>query len=134
MELEKPLPLPTPVSRPFWDGLAEGRVRLQQCDACSHWVFYPRSRCNRCLSDQLTWHDVDGGATLHTFTVARQPTSPHFADEVPQLLAVVELAEGVRLTSTLVDVAPEDIKIGMPLAPVFDDSADGVTLLRFRPA
>lgn len=133
-ELEKPLPLATPVSAPFWDGLRERRVRLQRCTACDAWVFYPRSRCHRCLSDRLDWHDVSGAATLYTFTIARQPTSPHFQDEVPQLLAVVELAEGVRLTSTLVNVAEADIRVGMPLAPVFDTVTDEVTLLRFEPA
>jgi hypothetical protein len=134
MELDKPRPLPTPVSRPFWDGLREGRIRLQQCDDCGAWVFYPRSHCNHCLSDRLGWHEVSGAGTLYTYTVTRQATAPFFADEVPQRLAVVELAEGVRLTSTLVDVADHDIRVGMKLAPVFDRVSDQVTLLRFRPA
>lgn len=134
MELAKPLPLPTPVSRPFWDALRGGKVRIQRCAACDAWVFYPRNRCNRCLSERLEWHDVSGAATLYTFTVARQPTAPQFADEVPQLLAVVELAEGVRMTSTLVNVAEGDIRIGMALKPVFDPVSDEVTLLRFEPA
>ncbi len=78
--LEKPLPLPTPVTQPYWDGLRERRIRLQRCDDCRAWVFYPRSRCPRCLSDALSWHDASGAATLYTFTIARQPTSAHFAD------------------------------------------------------
>lgn len=134
MELDKPLPQPTPVSRPFWDGLKEGKVRIQHCAECGAWVFYPRSRCHRCLSERLEWRTVSGAGSLYTFTIARQPTSPHFVDEVPQLLAVVELDEGVRLTSTLVNVAEQDIRIGMRLAPVFDAVDDQVTLLRFEPA
>jgi hypothetical protein len=82
----------------------------------------------------LSWHTVSGRGTLYTFTIARQPTSPHFADDVPQHLAVVELDEGVRVTSTLVNVAEEDIRIGMPLKPVFDRVSDEATLLRFEPA
>ena len=70
---------------------------------------------------------------MYTFTVAVQPTAPPFADEVPQLLAVVELTEGVRLSTTLVDVDPAAITIGMAVAPVFDHGDDGITLLRFRP-
>lgn len=132
--LEKPLPQPTPVTQPFWAGLAEGRVRVQRCLDCGGWVFYPRSHCSHCLSDRLEWRDVSGAATLYSFTITRQPTAPFFADEVPQRLAVVELAEGIRMTSTLVDVADADIRIGMKLKPVFDRVSDTVTMLRFAPA
>ena len=113
------------------------RVDLQRCDDCGRWVFYPRSRCPACLSEHLTWTTVGGDATVYTFAVAEQPTAPPFADEVPQLLAIVELNEGVRMSTTLVDVAPDAIAIGMPVTPVFDhgeaDGQDGMTLLRFRP-
>jgi len=129
--MSKPLPQPTPVTQPFWDGLAEHEIRIQQCDDCGAWVFYPRSHCHRCLSDRLTWRVVSGAATLYSFTIARQPTAPFFADEVPQRLAVVELAEGVRLTSTLVDMADADICIGMALRPVFDPVSADITMLRF---
>ncbi len=133
----KPRPEPTPTSAPFWAGLDEGVVRIQRCDACGTWVHYPRARCPHCLSDRLAWHDVSGHGTVLTFTVARQATARPFADEVPQLLAVVELDEGVRMTTTLVDVVPEAIAVGMPVVPVFDhlpgDGAAAATLLRFRP-
>lgn len=132
--LEKPLPRPTPVTQPFWTGLAEGRLRVQRCLDCGGWVFYPRSHCSHCLSERLEWRDVSGAATLYTFTITRQPTAPFFADEVPQRLAVVELAEGIRMTSTLVDVADADIRVGMKLKPVFDRVSDTVTMLRFAPA
>jgi uncharacterized OB-fold protein len=124
------------VSQPFWDALREERVVLQRCDDCGRWVHYPRSRCPSCLSDRLTWTEVDGLGTVYTFTVAEQPTAPPFADEVPQLIAIVELTEGVRLSTTLVDVDPSAISVGMPVAPVFDHGdhdQDGITLLRFRP-
>lgn len=133
MNFDKPMPTPTPTSAPFWDGLKEGIVRLQKCGECGAWVFYPRSRCSNCLSDALAWHDVSGAATLYTFTIARQPTSPHFSSEVPQRLAVVELEQGVRLTTTLVDVADDDIHIGMRLKPYFDHVSDEITLLRYQP-
>jgi uncharacterized protein len=132
-KLAKPRPEPTPVSQPFWDALREERVELQRCDDCGRWVYYPRSRCPACLSDRLAWTAVDGSGSVYTFTVAEQPTAPPFADEVPQLLAIVELAEGVRVSTTLVDVEPDAIAIGMPVAPVFDHCDDGITLLRFRP-
>ncbi len=134
MDMSKPLPHPTPITRPFWEGLAEGEIRLQKCNECGAWVFYPRSHCNRCLSDRLEWHKVSGVATLVSFTIARQATAPMFADEVPQRIAIIELDEGVRMTTTLVNVADHAIRIGMKLRPVFDPVADSVTLLRFAPA
>ena len=131
--LPKPRPHPTPVSQRFWDALREERVELQHCDDCGRWVYYPRSRCPACLSDRLTWTAVAGDGFVYTFTVAEQPTAPPFADEVPQLLAVVELTEGVRMSTTLVDVRPDMIDIGLSVVPVFDHGDDGITLLRFRP-
>jgi uncharacterized OB-fold protein len=130
----RPRPHPTPTSAPFWEGLAAETVRLQRCGACGSWVFYPRHRCPTCLSADLDWYAVSGRGTVFTFSIARQPTSAHFADDVPQLLAVVELDEGPRLTTTLVDVEPEQVTVGMAVEPVFDHGGDGVTLLRYRPA
>jgi uncharacterized OB-fold protein len=136
--MPKPRPEPTPVSQPFWDALREERVDLQRCDDCGRWVYYPRSRCPACLSPRLTWTTVEGGGYVYTFTVAEQATAPPFADEVPQLLAIVELDEGVRMSTTLVDVRPDMVAIGLSVVPVFDHGADtderrGITLLRFRP-
>ncbi len=134
MNFDKPVPVPTPTSAPFWDGVRDGVVKLQKCNDCGAWVFYPRSRCSSCLSDALDWHTVSGDGKLYTFTIARQPTSPHFASEVPQRIAVVELDEGVRLTTTLVNVADADIRIGMRVKPYFDAVSEDSTLLRYQPA
>ena len=133
MDLVKPIPRPSTTTRPFWDGLNERKVQIQRCDACDSWVFYPRTRCPSCLSDLLIWREVSGQGVLYTYTLARQPTAPHFADETPQQLAVVGLDEGVRMTSTLVNVEPSDIVIGMRLQPYFDQVTDDVTLLRYQP-
>ena len=133
MDLVKPIPRPSPTTRPFWDGLNERKVQIQRCDGCDSWVFYPRTRCPSCLSDLLIWREVSGQGVLYTYTLARQPTAPHFADETPQQLAVVELDEGVRMTSTLVNVEPSDIVIGMRLRPYFDQVSDAITLLRYQP-
>jgi uncharacterized OB-fold protein len=131
--MAKPLPVPTPTSQPFWDGLAHGELRVQHCDACGAWAHYPRHRCPRCLSDRLSWHTVEQDGTVYTFTVARRPTAPPFADEMPQVIAVVELRVGVHVTTTLVGVDPDDVRVGLPVTAVFDAQDDGVTLLRFRP-
>ncbi len=133
MDYPKPLPLPTPTSQPFWDGLAEEKVILQRCDDCRGWVFYPRSHCSNCLSPNLVWTEVSGDGHVYTYTIAHRPTAPHFADASPQLIAVVELQEGVRLNSVIVDATPDELQVGMAVKPVYHKDGDS-TLLYFRPA
>lgn len=132
MAWNKPLPQPTLISAPFWDGLKAHTVRLQQCEH-GHWLFFPRTHCPTCGSRQLAWHTVSGEGTLYSFTVARVPTLPEFSDEMPQLLAVVELDQGVHLNTTLVGVKPEDLRVGQRLRPVFDERPGSTTLLRYTP-
>lgn len=128
-------PLITEVARPWWDALARETVAMQRCDACAKWVFYPRFFCPACGGRSLTWTPVEGGATLYTWSIAEVPVSPAFAHLDRPVMAVVELANGVRVPTTLVDVAREEVRIGMVLAPVYDrDTYPDVTLLRFRPA
>ncbi len=135
MEFEKPLPQPTATSQPFWDALARHEVQIQQCSDCAAWIYYPRAFCSECLSPELEWKQISGEGELYSFTIARRPTAPFWADEVPQLIAVVQLNEGPRLTSTLCNVEEGDIRVGMRLQPLFEDvSGKNVTLLRFEPA
>lgn len=132
--MKKPLPVPTPTTRPFWNALAEGKLLLQECGACGALFHYPRVCCPSCLSTELRWREVKGTGALYTWTIARRPTHPLFADEVPQRLAVVELDEGPKLTTTLVNIRDQDIRIGMRVTPVFEKQADGrTTLLRYQP-
>lgn len=132
MAWNKPLPHPTEISAPYWAGLQAHEVRLQQCDQ-GHWLFFPRTHCPTCGSRQLAWRKVSGEGQLYTYTVARVPTMPEFTDEMPQLLAVVELDEGVHINTTLVGVAPEQLRVGQRLRPVFDERPGSATLLRFTP-
>lgn len=126
-------PVPTPTSQPFWDGLADGRVLIQRCLQCDTWVYYPRARCSHCLSDSLEWTEVSGEGTVYTFTVARQPTTPAFAEVVDPVIAVVELDEGVRVTTSLEGVDPTDVRVGIRVRPVFAVAEDGVWILRHQP-
>jgi acyl dehydratase/uncharacterized OB-fold protein len=132
MSWNKPLPQPTPISAPYWDGLKAHEVRLQQCTH-GHWLFFPRTHCPTCGSRQLTWKTVSGEGTLYTYTVARVPTLSEFSDEMPQLLAVVELEQGVHINTTMVGVQPEGLRVGQRVRPVFDERPGSVTLLRYTP-
>ena len=130
-----PLPEPTPVSAPYWRALREHRIEIQYSPSSGRYVFYPRTLAPGTLADDLEWREIDGAGTLFTYTVAERPTGPPWADAVPQLIAVVEWDVGPRLSTELVDVEPEDIRIGMRVTPVFHDVPDtDVTLLRYRPA
>ncbi|WP_374482498.1 OB-fold domain-containing protein [Zoogloea sp.] len=132
MSTNKPMPVPTEISAPFWDGLKAGRLSLQRCNSCGHWIFFPRRHCDKCWSHDVEWREVAGTGTLYTYTLTRIPTLPDFADEMPQKMAVVELDEGVRINTTLVGLAEDEIAVGMRVKPVFDKvKPDGTTLLRF---
>ena len=135
MSTNKPMPVPTAISAPFWNGLKEGRLTIPHCTSCGHWIFFPRRHCDKCWSQDLEWKEVTGAGTLYTYTLTRVPTLPDFADEMPQKLAVVELDEGVRINTTLVGVGEDEIKVGMRVKPVFDTAhSDGTVLLRFTAA
>ncbi len=128
----KPVPIATEASAPFWNGLRERKVKMQQCDDCGHWVFYPRGHCSACFSPHLSWKEISGKGTLLTYTLTRVPTMPEFTDEMPQKLAVVQFDEGPHVNTTLIGLEPEDIKIGMRVKPVFADIPETEhTLLRF---
>lgn len=129
----RPLPNPTPLTRPFWDGARRRELCIQRCRACRSFVFYPRYFCTVCGSDALEWVQASGRGTVFTYTVARRPTHEAFADRVPYVIAVVELEEGPKLTTNIVGVDPEQVAIGMPVHATFDDVGD-VTLVLFQPS
>ncbi|MCZ4552832.1 acyl dehydratase [Williamsia sp. 1138] len=135
MTFTPPMPVKTPVSAPFWDALLEHRIRIQYSPSLENYVFYPRILAPGTLADDLEWREISGEGTLYTFTVARKPVSPHFANSVPQLLAVVQWDEGPRLSTEIVNADPSELHIGMRVRPVFfDHPEDEVTLLRYEPA
>ena len=128
-------PLISDLSRPFWDALAAHEIRIQRCDDCGTWVFYPRFFCTGCGGRALTWTRVEGAATLYSWTIAQVPVAKAFAPFDKPVLAVVELANGVRLPTTIEDVEPGGLTIGMALEPIFDSETYAeATLLRFCPA
>ena len=131
----RPMPIPTPTAKPFWDGLAEHRIRIQYSPSSDRYVFYPRVLAPGTLADDLQWREISGAASLYTFTVAYRPVAPHFAGDVPQILAVVQWDEGPRFSTEIVNADPAHVHVGMRLRPVFFDyPEDGVTMLRYEPA
>jgi uncharacterized OB-fold protein len=130
----KLLPEPTPLSQPFWEAARKRVLSLQRCGECAKYVFYPRNLCPHCGSPELAWTDVSGRGTVYSFTIARRPTMIGFQDEVPYVIAIVELDEGPRMTTNIVGCDPEKVHIGMPVQAVFEDESEEITLVKFRPS
>jgi uncharacterized OB-fold protein len=136
-EYKKPLPQPSHESQPFWDAAREHRLTYQRCSACGTRVFYPRDVCTgpMCFGvGTLEWVEASGKGWVYSFTISYQPAHPAFADDVPYVLAIIELDEGIRMNSNVVGIAPEDVKIGMRVEVVWDDVTPEFTLPKFQPA
>jgi uncharacterized OB-fold protein len=131
-EYLKPLPKPTPTSRPFWEAAKRHELKIQHCGACGKYVYYPRDRCPHCFADQLAWKQVSGRGKVYSYTVVRRASARSFAD-APYVLAIVQLDEGPRLTSNIV-APPEKVRVEMPVTVFFDDVTPEHTLVKFKPA
>jgi len=128
----KPLPRIDEESKGYWEACQRRELVVQRCGACGQLRHYPRALCPACLSDRVEWLRCSGRGTVYTFTVTHQNQAPGFRDALPYVLAYVELEEGVRLLTNLVDCAPEAVRIGMTVEVVFDDATPAVTLPKFR--
>jgi uncharacterized OB-fold protein len=134
-DYNKPLPTPDPVTQPFWDSLKEHAIKLQRCGGCNEHIFYPRTLCPSCGSEDLAWTAVSGRGVVHAFAIPHRHPNPAFGATAPYVVALIELEEGARIMSNLVgvDPTPEAVKVGMAVEIVYDDVTDEVTLPKFRP-
>ncbi len=129
----KPVPHWDNVTRPFWEATAEGRLLYQECPACGNRQFYPRAACTACGADP-EWREASGRGTVHTFTVIRQFGGPGFKDELPYVVAMVDLDEGVRLMGNVTDCDPEAVRIGDPVELHWAAVDDRLQIPLWRPA
>lgn len=129
----KPLPESTPASQPFWDAAKEHRLVLQRSKKTGKYVYYPRAVSPWGPGDELEWSEVSGRGKVFSFTIARRPTAPQWANDAPYVIAIVELDEGPRMTANIIGCAPEDVRIGMLVVASFEDVTPEVTLVQFRP-
>ncbi len=134
-DYHKPLPTPIPDTQPFWDAARRHELLVPFCLDCQRHFFYPRRLCPHCLGERIEWRKASGRGRVYSFTVQYRAAHPAFAADVPFVSAVVELDEGVRLATNLVDVEPDPAKLrcDMPVEVVFDDVTPEVTLPKFRP-
>lgn len=131
--IEKPLPRPNEDTAPYWEAAHKGELRMQKCGDCGHVRFPPALLCARCLSDKCEWSKLSGRGTVFSWIIVHQSQHPAFNVDTPYNVTIVELEEGPRLHTHIVDCPNAAIRIGMPVDVVFDRLNDEISLPKFRP-
>jgi uncharacterized OB-fold protein len=127
------LPNPDHDTQEFWDGCREGKFLLRHCNTCGRDEYYPRPFCATCWSNDVSWKEASGRATLYTYSIVHVNDLPPFNERVPYVAAIVELDEGPRVMTNVEGVEFDALRIGMPLAVDFRPISDDVTIPVFRP-
>jgi uncharacterized OB-fold protein len=128
--LEPPM---SPAGEPFWQATREPRLDLPWCTSCERAIWYPRLTCPDCLGSDLEWRPASGEGTVYAASVQHRPAHPKLADRVPYVVALVDLAEGVRMMSSVVDTDPESVSPGLAVTVAWEPLSDGRHLPVFAP-
>jgi uncharacterized OB-fold protein len=127
----RPAPVLTDDNEGFWLAAQDGRLSIQRCQECGRFNHPPRPMCPNCHSLDLVWEEVSGVGEVYSYALLHHPQHPAFAYPVRAVL--VDLEEGVRVVSNVIDVAPEEIYIGMPVTVAFEPTVDEFAVPVFRP-
>jgi uncharacterized protein len=120
-------------TEPFWEATKDKRFLIQRCDACDAAIFYPREVCPQCLSsDSLSWAESEGNGTIYAASVQEKPANPFMADRVPYVVALVELDDGIRLMSNVINCPPYDATVGRTVKLTWEPLSDGRHLPQFE--
>lgn len=128
-----PLPEINPTNRPFWQGARDGKLVVQQCTSCESVVYPPRIACPHCFAD-VEWIESEGTGKVFTYGVVHRPSKPQVFDQrAPLITAVIELTEGGKILTNLVECDPEDVQIGMEVRVLFEEIAEQISIPQFTP-
>ena len=130
---KKPIPRIDEESRPFWEACARHELYVQKCRSCGKVFYYARSFCPEDLSSDMEWVKCSGKGKIYTFTITRQNQASGFRDNLPYIMAYVELDEGVRMLTNIVECKPEEVKVGMSVEVTFEDATSEISIPLFRP-
>jgi uncharacterized OB-fold protein len=122
------MPEISPLTRPYWDGLAAGRLLLQRCTGCGKIRHYPRPLCDACFSFEHDWVAAQGSATVQSWTVAHHAFHPAWRGADPFTLVTADLPEGVRILAPLRDAGADALRLGAKLTIGFEENGAGLTL------
>jgi uncharacterized OB-fold protein len=114
-------------TRTYWEAAAQGRLLIRCCADCARPHHYPREFCPHCWSENVTWENASGRATLYTWSVVHRNDLPPFGQRVPYVAAVVDLAEGPRMMTEIVECEATALRAGMPVEVTF---RDGIPVFR----
>jgi uncharacterized OB-fold protein len=130
------LPAPPPQinseTKPFWDATAQNKLMLVRCSACQTVIWYPRAFCPECNSFDVTWFEASGRGTIYSFAVNRRGQGDY--RDLKYVVAYVELEEGPRMLTNIVDCDTDALEVGQAVQVVFHPTSNGAALPRFRPA
>jgi len=129
----KPKPRPAPESLPYWQAAREHRLALPKCEDCEKFWFPPSRACPHCLSMNVSFQTVSGRGKVFSFATFHRVYRPAFAQDVPYVVALVELEEGPRVLTNILGISHEDVRCEMPVEVVFDDYDDEISIPKFRP-
>lgn len=134
MTYAKPLPVPDHDTRPFWEGCRAQRLMIQRCSQCGTHRFPPGPFCPKCRSREVEWIAASGRGHVFSWIVVEHPVPADiYRGDVPYVVALVELEEGVRMAANIVGCDPYAITAEMPVRVSFEEVSDEITLPRFRP-
>lgn len=134
MSYTKPVPTVDDNNRPFWEGVRDGRLIMQRCTDCGHLRYPCAPSCPECLSPNAAWEQLSGRGEVFSFVIFHQVYHAAFKEDVPYNVILVQLEEGPRMFSNLVECELNKIEVGMPVALVCDPVTPELTIPRFRPA
>ena len=120
----KPSPLPNADTKPFWEACNRESMIYQQCQSCHYHQFYPRRICKQCGSDNLVWVTATSRGTVYSFTVQYRAPTPAFREDVPYVIALIDLDDGIRMMMNIKNCNPEDVHIGMPVRIIFEERGE----------
>jgi uncharacterized protein len=130
-----PHPVPTALTKPFWDGCRQGRLVLQRCEDCGRYRFYPCEACTSCRSRRYSWTDVEGTGAVYSWIIVRRSVDAAWQARAPYISAIIELdvQDGVLMPGIVIDCAPDAVQAGMPVEAVFEQTDESTTVPRWRP-
>lgn len=128
----RPLPIKTHEALPFWEGCNRGELLLQRCDNCNAIQWFPRAFCRECSNKTFHWEKASGLGKVVSSSIVRKPINPSFAAMVPYVIAIVELEEGMRMMTNIVDATDREIKAGSPVKVEFERQDEDTAIPVFR--
>ena len=129
---KRPKPIVTPLGEPFWAACNERRLAVQRCRGCTRLRHYPQERCPACHGAEYDWATLSGRGEIYSYTVSHRAFHPAWQDRAPYVIATIELEEGVRMVSEILDAEPDSIRIGLPVEVCFEPLEDFGLIPLFR--